>query len=185
MAASSVNLRMIEKYSKALVLITHGIISTESLLGYIELLVGNIKKNIDICKVFASPIIAKSDKMLLLKDLCSELKIPSVLESFLAETIDNKRADNIIEILEYAKKNILMTSGKKFINITSSYDLDIKEKQKIEAVIGGEEKGNCIINYNIDESIFGGLIISDDVTTYDDSIKNKLLLLAAESEKKI
>jgi F-type H+-transporting ATPase subunit delta len=184
MTTSSLNLHLIDKYSNAFMLISKNNFSSDILLQYIDLLMNSFEKYTIIIDIFASPIISNSGKIDLLNKFFKELDIPAVIEYFFIEIIKNKRADNIVQILNITKKNLLLLKGIKFIDITSSYCLEQSEKEKIKQVISDELGHEIIINYIVDKSIFGGLVISDGIKTYDDSIKNKLSLLISESAVK-
>ena len=60
------------------------------------------------------------------------------------------------------------------ITVISALELTDEQRLKIEDVFGRKHAGGIRVDYLVDDSLIGGLIVFDGKTVYDGSVKTKL-----------
>ena len=134
------------------------------------------EQNKELYNVLSAPNINDTDKIAIFEKLFKG-KIQAILYNFIAILIDKKRIDLFFDIKnEFVEiynqdKNIIKA------NVTTAIEMDDDLKVKVLEKIKAITKKEVVMQYVIDESIIGGIIIKYDNTLIDDSVQTKLLNL--------
>ncbi|HJD55238.1 MAG TPA: F0F1 ATP synthase subunit delta [Rickettsia endosymbiont of Pyrocoelia pectoralis] len=152
---------------------------TDKIFDEITLVNSLIEDNPEIKEFLSSPIIDKINKVELVDSLVKSIKISTMLQNFLLLLIKNSRTNILSDIVEAYNKLLYESKNIKIVKVISASKLQSKEQEWIKAAIEKELKQETEINFEIDPSIMGGIIIKYDSILQDYSIKNSLAKIAA------
>ncbi|MDR0985782.1 MAG: ATP synthase F1 subunit delta [Mycoplasmataceae bacterium] len=120
-----------------------------------------------------------------IKELFSDC-LPREVIYFLWSVIDFNRTKELIKIFKNFMNLCQNTLGIKYIQVTTAYQLSIQEKQALTDGLKMKYGFNKIQLHNhVDKSIIGGIKLKMNSEIIDDTIKNKLDLMKANSFKSI
>ena len=142
-----------------------------------------LKTNPDLFKLLNHPKIDKVEKIKLVKEIFDK-KVSDNLVGFLTIMIDKERQNNIIETFEYFTARV-----KEYKNIgvvTVATPMELSETQKEELVkklLATTKYVKLEVDYKIDESLIGGMVIRIGDRVVDSSIKTKLSELTKDLTK--
>lgn len=130
--------------------------------------------NISEFKILNNPQLKTSQKTQIVQEIAQKLNVCKTTENFLITVAENNRFQEINNILDkffriyHKSQNILEVSVQSVQTLTSG--------QQKKLITGLEKllKQKIIINYSINPTILGGLIIEYGSTRIDDSLKGKL-----------
>lgn len=136
--------------------------------------------NQEFCKLLNHPEIVKENKIKMLEDTFLE-RIPKELVGFMILLVDKGRAGEIQACLEYFID--LVKEEKKIgkANIVTAFNLSDAQKKKVEErLIDTTKYESFEMEYQVDESLIGGMVIRIGDRVVDSSIKTKLYDLSRE-----
>ncbi|MGX6960327.1 MAG: ATP synthase F1 subunit delta [Rickettsia endosymbiont of Pentastiridius leporinus] len=137
-----------------------------------------IEDNFKIKEFLFSPVIDKTDKIKLINSLVKSIKISTMLQNFLLLLIKNSRTNILSDIVEAYNRLLCKSKNIKIVQIVSASKLQPKEQEWIKASLEKELKQETKINFEVDPTIIGGIIIKYDSILQDYSIKNSLAKIA-------
>lgn len=128
----------------------------------------------EIIKIFNSPQINREEKNIILKNIF-EGRISKEFQSFLRTVLDKNRQENYISIFDYFIGLYKEYNNIGIAYIKSAMALSEVQKKNIEEKLISTTKYNKFeLNFEVDESIIGGLIIRIQDRIVDSSIKTKI-----------
>ena len=128
----------------------------------------------EIIKIFNSPQINREEKNIILKNIF-EGRISKEFQSFLRTVLDKNRQENYISIFDYFIGLYKEYNNIGIAYINSAIALSEVQKKNIEEKLISTTKYNKFeLNFEVDESIIGGLIIRIQDRIVDSSIKTKI-----------
>ena len=156
-----------------------------------ELLDGNIKKDLvnkelkemadlfrtneEFRKVILNPIIDIDVKGEILKSLLKSLRYSDLTEKSLYHILEANRFDILPDISESLSKKVDISLKRQYVNIITARKLSelalSPVRKEVERVLDGKK---VIYNYEIDETIIGGVVVKINDNIYDFSIKKSL-----------
>ena len=133
-----------------------------------------INANSDLQTAFRSPAISHANKEKVLENLIEKTKPTKTTANFLRVLLRNSRLTEISEINERFASVLEERSGAITAQVTSARPLSEVEKTELQTNLNKLTGKNVSPNFEIDETIIGGVITRVGSTVYDGSIKTQL-----------
>lgn len=146
----------------------------EEALALVDILTGNE----ELIKLLNHPQISIEDRIGIIKDTFGG-RVANELEGLMVMTVEKGHVAKMVDILKYFIK--LVKNEKKIgvASVKSAVTLDSDKKQAIEKrLIETTKYESMEIDYSVDESLIGGLVIRIEDRVVDSSIKTKLTMLS-------
>ena len=152
---------------------------TDSLMEEISMVQAVLNENSDFEKILMHPEIPKSKKLQVIEDVFKG-KISDALTGFLRIVVTKGRYKDLPDIFAYFIARVKEYKKIGVAEVTSAVLLDEMQKQKIEQKLLETTRYQTMeIEYKVDESLIGGLMIRIGDRVVDSTIKSKLAALTA------
>lgn len=136
----------------------------------------------ELANVIKNPVVQKKDKLQLLEAVLASIesiKLNAEQQKFLQLLINNRRTEFLPAINKIFTDMRRKAENLVEVNITSAYELDEAESDKLTQQITDTIGKKASINLRVDSALVGGVIIEWDGKVKDASILGKLEKLAA------
>lgn len=133
-----------------------------------------IGANNDLQTAFGNPVISYVDKEKVLESLISKTQPTKTTANFLRVLLKNNRLTEIGEINEKFTSVLEERSGAVLAQITSARSLSETEKAELQMNLSKLTGKNVSLNFEIDETLIGGVVTRIGSTVYDGSVKTQL-----------
>ena len=133
-----------------------------------------IKTNPSLQNAFANPSIAHASKVKVLEGLLEKTKPSKTTANFLRVLLRNSRLTELSEINKKFASVLDERSGIVSAEVTSARPLSEAEKAEFQANLAKMTGKKVNLNFNINESIIGGVVTRVGSTVYDGSVKTQL-----------
>ena len=169
--------KIADSYANAWVDASFGLKKEEIVYKEVVLLNKSLKKDAGLWQQIMSPIGVDSQKIDIIKSIAKKIKLSDISANTLLLMAENKRLDCLLLVLDvwqkkyYEKKSILE------VDVETVIPLSATQNKKLLKVLEEKLNQQVKINYIINEDILGGLKISYNSFTIDDTIKNKLEII--------
>ena len=120
------------------------------------------------------PTYSSEDQKKIFEKVLNIMNLNKIVKNFFTILIIKKRIFFIDKIIDEFLKIVSFKKGEISAKLISSKKIDEKTLLEIEKEISENMKGSIKLNYKIDESLIGGIIIQIGSLMIDASIKNKL-----------
>ena len=136
--------------------------------------------NPDFSKLMNHPKILKEDKLQVIENVFKG-RISDELLGFIHLVVTKDRYSEIDEILDYFINEVKGLKGIGKATVTTAFDLSDAQKQNVyDRLIETTAYKSMEIDYMIDESLIGGMVIRIGDRVVDSSVKTKLNKLQRE-----
>ena len=142
----------------------------ENSLSFLNL----ISKNKDFNNLIKDPTIGSDTLTGIIKRISESSKLEILFENFLNFLIVKRRFFYLEQILKNFNKICSQKRGELKADVKSSKQLSQEEINKITDELSKTFKSKIRLNYSLDQSLIGGLVVQVGSTMIDTSIKNKL-----------
>ena len=139
-----------------------------------------MNQNGNLQDAFANPAITHVDKVKVLESLLAKTKPSKTTANFLRVLLRNSRLTELAEINEKFVSVLDERSGIVAAEVTSARPLSDTEKSEFQANLAKLTGKQVNLNFNINESIIGGVVTRVGSTVYDGSVKTQLENLKKE-----
>lgn len=142
-----------------------------------------MRANDEFGKLMNHPKIMKEDKVKIVEETFGG-KVPKEIVGIMTLLVSKGRADSMLSVFDYFID--LVKEEKKIgkADVVTAIPLDEKQKSKVEAkLLETTSYKSFEMNYSVDTSIIGGMIIRIGDRVVDSSIKTKLFELTRELRK--
>lgn len=133
-----------------------------------------INGNIDLFSAFRNPAITHVDKEKILTQLLGRTKPSRTTTNFLKVLLQNGRLTDLADINSRFAAVIEERNGIVAAEVISARELGADEKASLEANISKAVGSKVRLEFNIDESIIGGVVTRIGSTVYDGSVRTQL-----------
>ncbi|XVN41558.1 MAG: ATP synthase F1 subunit delta [Rickettsia endosymbiont of Argas persicus] len=133
-----------------------------------------INNNFEIKEFLSSPVVDKVNKISVINSLAKNIKISEITQNFLLLLIKNSRTSILSDIIENYGRLLYESKNIKIVQVISASRLESQEQEWIKTNIEKELKQETKIDFEIDPTIIGGIIIKYDSILQDYSIKGSL-----------
>ncbi len=142
-----------------------------------------LKTNPDLFKLLNHPKIDKLEKINIVKEVFNE-KVSDNLVGFLTIMVEKERQNQIIETLEYFILKVKEFKNIGVVSVTTPMELTQEQKtQLVNKLLDTTKYVKLEVDYAIDESLIGGMVIRIGDRVVDSSIKTKLSELTKDLSK--
>ena len=156
---------------------------TDSLMEEILMLQTVLKENKDFEKILEHPEISKQNKLQVIEDVFKG-KISDALTGFLRIVVTKGRYKDLPDIFAYFIARVKEYRKIGVAQVTSAISLSDEQKQKIEKkLLASTQYETMEIEYKVDASLIGGLLIRIGDRVVDSTIKHRLSSLTASLMK--
>ena len=156
---------------------------TDSLMEEILMLQTVLKENKDFEKILEHPEISKQNKLQVIEDVFKG-RISDALSGFLSIVVTKGRYKDLPDIFAYFIARVKEYRKIGVAQVTSAISLSDVQKQKIEKkLLDSTQYETMEIEYKVDESLIGGLLIRIGDRVVDSTIKHRLTSLTASLMK--
>ena len=156
---------------------------TDSLMEEILMLQTVLKENQDFEKILEHPEISKQNKLQVIEDVFKG-RISDALTGFLRIVVTKGRYKDLPDIFAYFIARVKEYRKIGVAQVTSAISLSDVQKQKIEKkLLDSTQYETMEIEYKVDESLIGGLLIRIGDRIVDSTIKHRLTSLTASLMK--
>ena len=156
---------------------------TDSLLEEIQMVQTVLKENEDFEKILMHPEISKSEKIQVIENVFKG-QTSDALTGFLRIVVTKGRYKDLPEIFAYFIARVKEYKKIGVAQVTSAVPVTDGQKQKIEKkLLDTTHYETMEIDYKVDESLIGGLMIRIGDRVVDSTIKSKLGKLTANLMK--
>ena len=139
-----------------------------------------LRTNEEFGKLMNHPKITKEDKVKIVEETFGS-RIPKEITGIMTLLVTKGRAEAILSVFDYFIN--LVKEEKKIgkADVTTAVSLNDKQKAKVEQKLLDTTKYETFeMNYSVDESLIGGMVIRIGDRVVDSSIKTKLYDLTRE-----
>ena len=156
---------------------------TDSLLEEIQMVQTVLKENEDFEKILMHPEISKSEKIQVIENVFKG-QTSDALTGFLRIVVTKGRYKDLPEIFAYFIARVKEYKKIGVVQVTSAIPVTDGQKEKIEKkLLDTTHYETMEIDYKVDESLIGGLMIRIGDRVVDSTIKSKLGKLTANLMK--
>lgn len=134
----------------------------------------------DLIKFLNNPQIDGSEKLTVVKNIFSKF-VSDDLTGFIVTIVEKGRQSSLVEIFEYFVAKVKEYKHIGVVYVTTPLPLGENEKDAVvKKLLSITDYVSLEMNYSIDESLIGGMVIRIGDRVVDSSIKNKLNGLTKE-----
>ena len=163
-----------QTYGEALVELANEEDIASSMLEEIQSVREILNSNPDFTKLMLHPGIAKQEKLQVV-DSVFKGKVSDQLTGLIRIIVENERFKEIDSVFQYYIDKVKESQGIGVVYVTTPLELDEKEKTNIIArILETTDYKSVEMNYSIDKSLIGGMIIRIGDRYVDSSIRNRL-----------
>ncbi len=170
---SSKNSKSAKRYAKALIELASKDVSFDKIYFDMNFIIGIISKNPDLANFLETPVISKNDK----KDVLEKIFLNRVCEpvlNFLFLLNENSRLNILDDICASFKEYLDEEKNILNVYVTSCVELSYEQKNALKTKLEARLGKNINTEYNIQNSVLGGLIIKINDTVIDLSLKKRI-----------
>ena len=146
----------------------------DEILNDLDVIEKVMKESSELRHVIKSPLVNSEEKLNILLKIFAGLSFNSLTTTFLKVLDNNKRISNILSIILQFKKINSEKRGDIAANVTSANELSEDEKNNITNQLKNTLGQKLSLNFDVDKSIIGGLIVKVGSKMIDTSIANKI-----------
>ncbi len=173
-AKSSFSNTTSRSYARALYELANDSSEIEKIKNEMESIKKLLKESSDFKEMILNPTIAMIDKKNIIISIANQNNFSQIFKKFLGFVAIKNRLFFLENIIENFLNLVSNNKGELKANLTSSKELSLDEKQKIETQMSKDFTSPLKINYKYDPSLIAGLIIQVGSVMIDTSIKTKL-----------
>jgi len=163
-----------QTYGEALVELANELDIASSMLEEIQSVRTILKDNPEFTKLMLHPGIAKQEKLQIVEKVFKG-KVRDELTGLISIIVENERFKDIDSIFQYFIDKVKESQGIGVVYVTTPLELSDKEKSNIVArILETTDFKTVEMNYSIDKSLIGGMIIRIGDRYVDSSIRNRL-----------
>ncbi len=166
-------MKLVKKYAKVLFDEATLVKVVAKVLEEVSALSDAIFLRADVSVSLLSPA-TKNKSKILLEEVMKKYKFTSLTSNFIGILAGLKRLKLLPLIATEYKKLIDTAGGIKFVDVISSVNQSTAERTKIERLLSSRLADKIVVNYSVDNTIIGGIIVKYDSMIIDASIKGAI-----------
>lgn len=166
--------RIAKTYGEALFALAVENKKTDEFLSEVSVVLTAFEANPDFFKLLNHPQITKEEKVKVIEDVLKG-RVSDEITGFLTIIVTKERYREIPEILQYFIDRVKEEKGIGTAYVTTAVPVDeIRKAQIKEKLLKTTSYNEIEMNYIVDETIIGGMIIRIKDRVVDSSVSNKL-----------
>ena len=151
-------------------------------LPQVEASLGNVRQALDESPTFrllvASPVVSRSDATKAVAAVGGELKLDPTTAKFLGVLAQNRRLNQLPQIIRAFRQLAAAHRGETTAEVTSAHPLDAAQVDTLKAQLRTRLGRDVNVDLSVDPSLLGGLVVKIGSQMIDSSIKTRLNSLA-------
>ena len=163
-----------ERYSSALYELASDKKCVDDILDDFKKIEYVFNESSELKKVIKSPLVNSEEKLNILLKIFSQTTMNQLTTTFLKVLDNNKRIPNLLTTILQFKKINSEKRGDISADITSANELSDEEKNNITNQLKNSLGQKLSLNFDVDKTIIGGLIVKVGSKMIDTSIANKI-----------
>lgn len=167
------NIEVASRYARAIYSLSKENSEQEVVLKEISTL-AKVLEDKDLKAHLDSPVVSYNDKKDIVKKLLSTADFKKTTESFLSLLADKSRLSLLPEISFLLQKFSDETAGVVRGDVVSASDLSNEDKSSIETKISSLLNKKLLLEYKVDPSLLGGVVVKVGDYTIDYSVNRQL-----------
>lgn len=161
------------RYAKSLLLLAVERQELEAISRDMILMDNTIKGSRDLVLFLKSPIISKTQKLNVLKEVFGD-KVSSTTNAFIEIIVRKGRESEIVAMVSAFRKLYNEQSGIVEVEITTASELGAEQKDKLSKSLESRTGKKVILSERVDPSVRGGIRARIEDTVIDGTIQYKL-----------
>ncbi len=145
----------------------------------LETFTGLLASHAGLRNTLASPAVPMNQKLAVIDGLKKKLGWDTTLRNFIAVLIENRRLDELNNVIESFDEEVYVRAGIVPIGIISAVSLSAADKKDLEKQLKKIAGSEVELRYQRDESILGGAVARMGDTIFDGSLRAHLERLGA------
>ena len=145
----------------------------------LETFAGLLASHDGLRNTLTSPAVSMKQKLAVIDALKKKLEWDATLRNFIAVLIDNRRLDELNNVIESFDEEVYARAGIVPIEIISAVSLGAADKKDLEKQLKKIADSEVELRYQRDESILGGAVARMGGTIFDGSLRAHLERLGA------
>lgn len=166
------------RYAKALFDLSEAEQNTESVAESLTQFQKTVNGSLELQFALKDPTISREDISNVLVDICTALKTPRLLASFLHRLALSQRLELLNKIIEIFFHQVHTQKGEKEIDVYSARALTKDQTQQLHQMLTRAFQGKLTINFTLDPHLLGGILIRTGSKVIDASLETLLNRLA-------
>lgn len=155
----------------------------ESIAEQVNVLADAFAENPELIKLLSHPKISKEEKITVIESIFKG-RMSDDIVGFLVIIVEKDRGSEIEDILKLFQAKVREYKKIGVALVTSAIELSTEQKQKVEQkLLQQTDYETFEVEYKVDESLIGGMIIRIGDRVVDSSIRSKLDNLTKELRK--
>ena len=161
------------RYAKSLLEVSREQNQVEETHDDVELIHNTIKSSRDLFLFLRSPIVQRDKKQKVMLELFGD-KVSDLTRMFIEILIRKEREQIIPEITEAFIDLYNELAGIQKVHVRAAEDMDDSGKDHLQKILEKKTGKKIQMEFKVDESLRGGLLVRIDDTVYDGSVKHKM-----------
>lgn len=142
-----------------------------------------LEANPELKNLMANPRFSKEEHLQIIENIFKK-ELSEELYNFLCILVTKSRYGELEKILEYFTLKVKEYQGIGHASVTTAVELDADQKKQIKDKLLSTTKYNAMeIDYMVDESLIGGMVIRIKDRVVDSSVKSKLERMSRDLHK--
>ena len=155
----------------------------ESIAEQVNVLADAFAENPELIKLLSHPKISKEEKITVIESIFKG-RMSDDIVGFLVIIVEKDRGSEIADILKLFQAKVREYKKIGVALVTSAIELSTEQKQKVEQkLLQQTDYESFEVEYKVDDSLIGGMIIRIGDRVVDSSIRSKLDNLTKELRK--
>ncbi|MCR5153829.1 MAG: F0F1 ATP synthase subunit delta [Lachnospiraceae bacterium] len=146
----------------------------DEISSQIDVISQSLKDEPDLKKLLTHPMIAKEEKQAIIENIFKGRADDDIV-GFFREIAEKERFKNIEDIISYFQDRVREYKKIGVAYVSSAVTLSEKQKKQIEQkLVNQTPYDSFIMNYSVDPSLIGGLVVRIGDRVADSSVKTKI-----------
>jgi F-type H+-transporting ATPase subunit delta len=172
-------IKQAQRYAKALIR-NVGVENAPKALAELSLINDLMVKNKEFKNFLVNPRFTPEEREAVIKQLADKLKLSEGIAKFILLLAEQRVIVALSELIRYATNLYYEKKKKAKATVISPIEITKDKEEKIKASLKKITDKELDIEYVVDPSLLGGILIKIGSTMYDTSIKGQLRLLKDE-----
>jgi F-type H+-transporting ATPase subunit delta len=137
-----------------------------------------VKSHDAIYSLIFSPALSRQEHAAVFKEICQKLQLSVILTNFISILADNRRLNLIFSIQEIFQEVVNHSEALIHAEVVSAASLTQPQQEKISQILSTHLSGKLVINYTMNHTQLGGILVRIGNQIIDLTLANQLNHLA-------
>ncbi len=166
------------RYAKALFELAHEHAKVDEIHKCLQKFSNLLSQSTELKSALENPSMSSQQHIAVITAISEKLEFSRILQKFLITLAQNRRLSKLSEITSLYTQFVHHFHQIKTIEVASAYALTSSQKQNLTTILGKNISGQLTINFCLDPSLLGGILIREGSRIIDATLKSQLAQLA-------